>query len=60
MDKVQRCEAVIYKRDTYRVARGAPGGFKMHYDRCQCTRAAVKGGLCWQHAKATHWIARYA
>lgn len=50
----ERCRAVVYKRDCYRVARGSPSGFRMHYTKCQCTRRPVVGLLvCAQHA-ATH------
>lgn len=46
-----RCQAEILKKDTYRVARGTKSGFKMHYDRMQCTRAAVGNGVfCKQHS----------
>jgi hypothetical protein len=46
----ERCAAAIYKRDTYRVSRGH--GFRMHYERKQCSRAAVSGcEFCRQHEK---------
>lgn len=49
-DTIATCRAVVYKRDTYRVARGSKGGFRMHYDRCRCSRRATRDGLCTQHA----------
>jgi hypothetical protein len=46
-----QCNALVYKRDTYRVSRISPSGFKMHYNRCQCARfATCAEGLCRQHA----------
>jgi hypothetical protein len=46
----ERCAAAIYKRDTYRVSRGY--GFKMHYERKRCSRAAAPGyEFCRQHEK---------
>lgn len=45
-----RCNAVVWRRDTYRVARGTKSGFAMHYDRSQCRRLATKGTqFCAQH-----------
>lgn len=45
-----RCNAVVWRRDTYRVKRGAKSGFAMHYDRSRCRRAAQPGSdLCAQH-----------
>jgi len=52
-----RCQAEIYVRDTYRVARGTKAGFRMHYNREQCRRAAADGAslsgadLCAQHRR---------
>lgn len=46
-----QCAALVYKRDTYRVARGTKSGFRMHYNKCQCQRAAVEKDLCRQHWK---------
>lgn len=45
----ERCAAAIWKRDTYRVSRG--NGFRMHYNRQRCSRAATHGEHCAQHAK---------
>lgn len=57
-----RCRAQVEKRDTYRVNRGSPSGFKMHYNRCQCSRPATRGMFCTQHAKVTdgRFVAEYA
>jgi len=50
MTDKQQCNAAVYKRDTYRVARGTKSGFRMHYDRKQCSRAALDGcEFCRQH-----------
>jgi len=52
MDRKDRCLAVVYRRDTYRVDRNAKSGFSMHYNRCQCKRRAVTdNGLCKQHSE---------
>ena len=48
MSDVQRCDAVVYKRDTYRVVRGK--GFRMYYEKCQCSRRANFPPFCSQHA----------
>lgn len=56
-ERRKRCQAAVYRRDCYRVDRGAPGGFSMHYNRDQCKRPAIPryAGLvdhfCWQHVK---------
>jgi hypothetical protein len=55
------CEAVVYKRDTYRISRGR--GFRMHYTRGRCSRAAATDGLCTQHHRlqlAGRHVARHA
>lgn len=49
-----RCAAVVWRRDTYRRTGRTKSGFEMHYDRGQCERAAVEGGLCKQHAAMPH------
>lgn len=49
-EKPPQCEAIVEKRDTYRVRRGF-SGFRMHYNRVRCSRPAKVGGLCAQHAK---------
>ena len=49
---VLRCEAVVYRRDTYR-GRDAKGRFLLHYTRSQCLRRHAKGSrFCWQHGRA--------
>lgn len=53
-----RCEAVVYKRDTYRVSRGTKSGFAMHYNRERCSRAAKCDGLCTQHSKQLGYVPR--
>lgn len=51
MSERLKCDAVVWKRDTYRVNRdGTKRKFKMHYSRCRCSRWAVEGPLCRQHA----------
>lgn len=45
-----RCDAVVYRRDTYRVCRRGKRKFAMHYQRGQCSRTAEEGGIfCRQH-----------
>lgn len=46
-----QCQAVVYRRDTYRYT-GGPKQFAMHYTRSQCRRHAKDDGLCWQHLQA--------
>lgn len=54
MSDKQQCNAAVYKRDTYRVARGTKSGFRMHYDRKQCSRVALDGcEFCRQHQSAS-------
>jgi hypothetical protein len=48
---VMRCQAVVYRRDTYRRTGRGESGFKMHYAKSQCKRSAFERGLCRQHAK---------
>ena len=57
-----QCEAVVYRRDTYRYTGRRKGGFSMHYTRSRCRRNAVEDGLCKQHAKMNYGdgIARVA
>jgi hypothetical protein len=50
MSTKPQCEAVVYKRDTYRYTGRTKSRFQMHYTRAQCSRAAVTNGLCRQHA----------
>jgi hypothetical protein len=38
-----RCEAAMWVRKTY--------GYKSDYIRCRCSRTAVQGRFCAQHAK---------
>lgn len=52
-----QCDAVVWRKDTYRVARGR--GFRMHYERGQCSRRATHGDLCRQHAKLTGHVPRW-
>ena len=46
-----RCAEVVYRRDTLRRTGRGPSGFEMHYNRGQCTRQAMNGIHCWQHAR---------
>ena len=46
-DEKPRCQAVVYRRDCYRMSRGR--GFTLRYDRGRCKRAAVDDGFCRQH-----------
>ena len=51
---VDRCRAVVYRRDTYRYTGRGPDGFEVHYAKEQCRRKpghGKNGDLCWQHAK---------
>jgi hypothetical protein len=45
-----RCQALIFKRDTYRYTGCGKSGFEMHYSEEQCSRAAKVGDLCKQHS----------
>ena len=59
MGERQRCQAAIYKRDTWRVSRRGDGRhFRMHYEKHQCSRAAVEDGLCRQHIVKGGFIER--
>lgn len=44
-----RCQATVWKRDTYRHTGRGKSGFSMHYDKCQCERPARFDNCCWQH-----------
>lgn len=46
-----RCQATIYKRDTYRRTGRGKTGFEMHYTQDTCSRTAKYDGYCWQHKK---------
>ena len=49
---ILRCEAVVYRRDTYRRV-GGKRQFALHYTRSQCLRRHAKGSrFCWQHGRA--------
>lgn len=48
-EEIPRCCALVWKRDTYRRTGRGPSGFEMHYNKCQCERAAKFDGRCWQH-----------
>ncbi len=50
MEREERCQAAVYKRDTYRRTGRGSSGFEMHFKRCRCERRAVTDGLCKQHA----------
>lgn len=47
----ERCNATVWKRDTYRRTGRGKTGFEMHYNREQCSRRATKDGRCWQHPR---------
>ena len=55
---MSRCEAVIYKRDTYRRTGRTKSGFELHYTRQRCSRQAKGDGLCAQHLKRPS-VSRY-
>jgi len=55
--KRRRCRAQVWRKDTYRIVRGF--GFRMHYNRGQCLRAATDSDLCAQHAKMIGSVPRY-
>lgn len=44
-----RCQALIYKRDTYRRTGRGRSGFEMHYTKEQCSHAAIENGRCGKH-----------
>ncbi len=44
-----RCEAVVEHRDQLRFKKGK--GFRMHFNKERCKKAAAEGGLCRQHQK---------
>ena len=43
------CEAVVWRRDTYRYTGRTKSGFEMHYAKGRCKRRQVFDGLCTQH-----------
>lgn len=49
-----RCQALVYRRDTYRYSGRGPSGFTMHYTKCQCKRHAVDGTWCFEHADGSY------
>ncbi len=49
MKKIKRCQALIFKRDTYRRTGGGRTGFEMHYSKEQCSHAAKFGVWCGKH-----------
>jgi hypothetical protein len=63
--KIQRCQYVVYRRDTYRYDGRGPGGFSLHYNEGQCSFKAVEEAvntygnpikLCSRHLKRVkHW-----
>jgi hypothetical protein len=47
----RRCRARVYRREQLRRTGRGKSGFKRHYTRDRCHRAALPGQLtCWQHA----------
>lgn len=44
-----RCEATVFRRDTYRRTGRGKHGFELHYTEGQCKRPANAHGYCWQH-----------
>jgi hypothetical protein len=52
----ERCEAAVYKRDTYRYTGRTKSGFEMHYNRCRCSRMATINGFCRQHAAVAGYV----
>lgn len=50
-----RCQAAVWKRDTYRRTGRGKTGFSMHYNKCQCDRAATVDNRCWQHKNKDHF-----
>jgi len=67
MNIIQRCQAEVYKRDTYRYSGRGSSGFSMHYNIEQCSFKAIgekeyrHGGvikLCKRHL-AMHERSRY-
>lgn len=58
-NKRRRCQAVVYKRDTYRSTGRGPHGFELCYSREQCERASIGDtDWCWQHDKQKNWITK--
>jgi hypothetical protein len=62
--QIQRCQAVVYKRDTYRYDGRGPSGFSMHYNEEQCSFKAVAEAvntygnsikLCSRHLKKVEY-----
>lgn len=50
MKQIPRCQAVVYRRDTYRYAGRTPSGFEMHYTEDQCRLPAIGDtGRCRHH-----------
>jgi hypothetical protein len=50
----RRCQASVYRRDTYRVHRQGGRHFKLHFTEGQCKRPARQGSdFCPQHDRET-------
>lgn len=46
----EQCSQTVYIRDTYRYTGRTKSGFELHYDERRCSRKAVVGKYCKQHA----------
>lgn len=58
----RQCQAVVYKRDTYRYTGRGRSGFELHYRRDRCARLAAIGDWCRQHAAMDargRWLAKW-
>ena len=53
-----RCEAKVYRRDTYRRC-GGRRHFKLHYAEGRCDRLAKENGFCLQHARLAEKFPNY-
>lgn len=52
-----RCKCAIYVRDCLRRTGRGRGGFSMHYEKRQCSRAAIDGSeFCKVHTKQSEYM----
>lgn len=46
---MNKCQEMVYVKDTYRYTGRTPSRFEMHYRYRQCSRNAKPNAYCWQH-----------
>lgn len=50
----EHCQQTVHIRDCYRRTGRGKSGFELAYTKRQCSRKAVIGGYCRQHARINH------